>query len=334
MQYTGENCPVCGAVFTEEDDIVVCPDCGTPHHRSCYFEHGLCANAEKHGEAFAWTPSGNAVADAASPTNAQNAQKTVCCPRCGAQNASEEPVCTKCGARLYFGAPVSAPRTPQVQLPDWSNAPYVAKGALISPDETIGGNTVRDTAQYVQASAHKYIPKFYTLEKTGGKTSWNWAAFFFAPYWFFYRKLYAAGSILLVLLLAATAATATPRYMEAAGQANDAWVQVLDNADDSEAAFLDYQEKVAALCALPEMLIFSGVTFGVRLFAGLFGNRLYKKRVDQQVQKLCALAPEGEGRRLLLLRQGGVSLLMCLVSILLYQVGGQCVYLAISAFLT
>ena len=28
-RYTGNHCPVCEQAFTDEDDIVVCPDCGT-----------------------------------------------------------------------------------------------------------------------------------------------------------------------------------------------------------------------------------------------------------------------------------------------------------------
>ena len=39
MRYTGETCPVCNKVFQEDDDIVVCPDCGTPHHRKCYLKN-------------------------------------------------------------------------------------------------------------------------------------------------------------------------------------------------------------------------------------------------------------------------------------------------------
>ena len=27
-RYTGNHCPVCEQAFTDEDDIVVCPDCG------------------------------------------------------------------------------------------------------------------------------------------------------------------------------------------------------------------------------------------------------------------------------------------------------------------
>ena len=29
-RYTGNHCPVCEQEFTDNDDIVVCPDCGTP----------------------------------------------------------------------------------------------------------------------------------------------------------------------------------------------------------------------------------------------------------------------------------------------------------------
>lgn len=35
-RYTGNHCPVCEQAFTDEDDIVVCPDCGTPYHRACW----------------------------------------------------------------------------------------------------------------------------------------------------------------------------------------------------------------------------------------------------------------------------------------------------------
>ena len=36
MKYENETCPVCGEKFTADSDVVVCPDCGTPHHRECY----------------------------------------------------------------------------------------------------------------------------------------------------------------------------------------------------------------------------------------------------------------------------------------------------------
>ena len=34
--FTQYTCPVCGREITPSDDIVVCPQCGAPHHRDCW----------------------------------------------------------------------------------------------------------------------------------------------------------------------------------------------------------------------------------------------------------------------------------------------------------
>ena len=36
MRFENQVCPVCEEKFKENDEIVVCPECGTPHHRDCY----------------------------------------------------------------------------------------------------------------------------------------------------------------------------------------------------------------------------------------------------------------------------------------------------------
>ena len=54
--YTGYRCPVCGKAFAQGDDVVVCPDCGAPHHRECYRSLGRCAYEEKHAAGEAWSP--------------------------------------------------------------------------------------------------------------------------------------------------------------------------------------------------------------------------------------------------------------------------------------
>jgi hypothetical protein len=53
-KFYGQECLVCTEKFIDGDDIVVCPDCGTPHHRLCYKENGDCINAVSHGRKFAW----------------------------------------------------------------------------------------------------------------------------------------------------------------------------------------------------------------------------------------------------------------------------------------
>ena len=52
--YENNKCPVCSKKFEEGDDIVVCPDCGTPHHRECYHTLGKCANKDKHETDFVY----------------------------------------------------------------------------------------------------------------------------------------------------------------------------------------------------------------------------------------------------------------------------------------
>ena len=56
MDYINEICPVCKRQFGADDDIVVCPDCGTPHHRDCWNVKKACENSALHGEGFVWKP--------------------------------------------------------------------------------------------------------------------------------------------------------------------------------------------------------------------------------------------------------------------------------------
>ena len=52
--YENQKCPVCGVAFKSGDDIVTCPECGTPHHRQCYEKIGKCANASLHSTGFVY----------------------------------------------------------------------------------------------------------------------------------------------------------------------------------------------------------------------------------------------------------------------------------------
>ena len=56
MDLNGQKCPACGRNFDHDDDIVVCPVCGTPQHRACWDERGECVNASRHAEGYVWQP--------------------------------------------------------------------------------------------------------------------------------------------------------------------------------------------------------------------------------------------------------------------------------------
>ncbi|MGN1111716.1 MAG: RING finger protein, partial [Acutalibacteraceae bacterium] len=86
MEYKDKRCPVCGVPFDDNDDIVVCPECGTPQHRVCYERLGKCANAEKHGADFSW--------------DKEEEQDLSICPSCGAKNPKDAMFCSACSHPL------------------------------------------------------------------------------------------------------------------------------------------------------------------------------------------------------------------------------------------
>lgn len=46
-----------------------------------------------------------------------------------------------------------------------------------------------------------YMDKFEYMELYDTKTSWNWAAFFFGPFWMVYRKMYLNTAIILTIMV-------------------------------------------------------------------------------------------------------------------------------------
>lgn len=54
LYYEGLSCPVCKTPFAAGDDMVVCPQCGLPHHRECWLKENRCAMADAHGTEQQW----------------------------------------------------------------------------------------------------------------------------------------------------------------------------------------------------------------------------------------------------------------------------------------
>lgn len=187
MRYIGENCPFCGVTFTEQDDVVVCPECATPHHRVCWIAHGECANTEKHGTDFVWKKSSEPEPQKEpdrqdAPHN--NANLDIVCPDCGATCSNGTLRCPECGAVLIpFANPMGEPPLAQFRVG-------------FNSSENIRGLKSGDIALFCRTAGASYIKKFRK------KLSWNWAALFFAPFWFFYRRMHEAGAIFLAVYLA------------------------------------------------------------------------------------------------------------------------------------
>lgn len=216
---SNEKCPVCNNNFTQEDDIVVCPKCGTPHHRNCYNSIGHCANADKHSTGFEYnapdaadymqSSSSDTVSDEKNVANTDNQNyynpqnseyynnsaernndnnKTVC-PQCHAEINKDAPFCSHCGARqnnVQYGEynPINNFGFHNAEQQQYENE-----------TQTIDGKSVKDVAAVIGINTQKFIPKFLQNKKL----SWNWSAFFLGPYYLFYRKMYKQGALFLAI---------------------------------------------------------------------------------------------------------------------------------------
>lgn len=54
QRFENKLCPVCRSRFNEKADVVVCPICGTPHHRICYLTKNKCALEDMHESGWTW----------------------------------------------------------------------------------------------------------------------------------------------------------------------------------------------------------------------------------------------------------------------------------------
>lgn len=340
MKYYGLPCPVCGIVMNESDDIVVCPECATPHHRECWFKNGRCINSELHSETFVWSPdSSPSGSETSAPDNKTEATAdtaraesspddgSVICHICGSENPADALHCGSCGA--LFGqaeelpkkeCPFCGAKNHQNALRCQSCGNFLAQsegnpfmnGVGADENEKIGDYTAGDYSLFTQLNAKRYIPKFRKI--TNKKVTFNWAAFLFGPQWFLFRKMYKIG-ILLMISFIAVSMMCTPlvNHLDAAyaellattGIAAEDIVspmQLLSIVD--EETMMEFTRKAAA----PSFII-SGISLAQMLLCGFLADKLYFKKVQTELN-LIGETVDNEGlRKMMIVRRGSVSFL-------------------------
>ena len=103
MKYLNSVCDGCGLPLREDDDIVVCPECGTPQHRECYKKENRCVNEHRHSEGFEWE-GGSVSAPVETRTVKEDKEDMLPCPSCGHMNPRDAKRCENCSMKLIvFG---------------------------------------------------------------------------------------------------------------------------------------------------------------------------------------------------------------------------------------
>lgn len=344
MTYNGIECPVCNEKFNNNDDVVVCPVCGTPHHRECWQNNGKCINEEKHAEGFIW----QMTAEAAQKTESGNFK---ICPRCGEKNEIFEPVCTRCGERLKantqtihdtmneeksqpYGNPFGFGETfnPNNYSP-YQNV-YAADARTVYGENTkIDDVPVTEVAEYIQKDSTKYIGKFLDMQEKKSKLSWNWSAAFCSVFWCFYRKMVGCGTALLAIFFSCyLLSSVVPTYIyanlqpETFAEYEQAVTELaveLQTAMDTGVMSENYTEILMNVAGSPVMVTSFIMMIATALLTtvifGFLGNYFYKKKITKDIGKIRQVAADSMSYHMYIQHRGGVSIVNVLLPMFLYM---------------
>ena len=282
-------CPVCKQPFTEQDDVVVCPLCGAPHHRICWKQTGHCALKDVHGTPGQWKP----------PLCRED-EDSLACGNCGTVNRRGDTVCAKCGHVLDEPLPPDPseqqpPVDASVFYADFS--PYIG----IAPDSMVEGFPAMEVATFLGPNSGYYLSRFYFMRMQKNNFTWNWAAAIFPAGWLLYRKMYKTFIIVLLLSLVLM----TPMFALFCQ-----FLSVLSSDEQARQLFL--HSGLMPSAHIPVWLVIcanlSGtVSFVLRAVMASLGNHLYRKHTVRVIACVRATVSDPIAIRYALSRKGGTN---------------------------
>ena len=287
-KYYGCPCEGCGKPLTLKDDIVVCPDCGAPYHRTCYEKLGLCIHTPAHGAGYEWKF-----------PYPESELRT--CPSCGERTLRSEENCRCCGAKLppEGSTPEPGDRAEEEGTFDYSSLyrQYQESGSAADPakqmyqaafgkEEMLDGISCKDWSAYIGPAAPAYLASYGQMQLRHNKASISFSALLFGPFYFFYRKAWKPA----FAFLAAELLLAAPTFIDMLQISGSSFAPGL-----SDSALVLF----ARVC--------SALSFLLMIFRGMYGKWFYRKSAAAKIRRIQAEFPDPEQRRAVLSAQGGVS---------------------------
>ncbi len=190
MDYIGMKCALCEKTFESGDDVVVCPECGAPHHRECYEADNKCACEEQHSDTFEYSE--EPVEQTETSEENQDTENTAQCPRCKAANQKDAFYCNKCGYPMGINKTNTPPYGQQFN-------PFDPMGGL-DPNTDMGDNvTLGEMTKFTQDKT-PYFSRVFNNLKSFNKGKFNFSGFLFGGGYLLYRKMYKLGGFLTFLM--------------------------------------------------------------------------------------------------------------------------------------
>ena len=301
MNQNTENkkCQICNGYLFDEDDIVICPICGAPHHKDCWQTIGHCGLEHAHGTEQQYDKQNSAtenIGDNSSHTckfcgRISHSKNASFCPYCGHAFNNEH---TFNSGMFINGIPIGI----------GNNLGGISK------DSELDGVKASEMATFVGASAHRYIPKFFKLSKKN-RGSWNWTAFFFPGVWNLSRKMYSDGILYLILLLASSLCF-IPFNQELYHFYTDGMTE--------QELFFFIQENLSSFSVLSIIMVFIGALLNLipRIINARLADWNYRCFALEKIKKIKA-NPEISDINAALLKSGSVSLFLIIIGFLAQQ---------------
>ncbi len=246
MKYTGAKCAACGEEFTDTDDVVVCPECATPHHRKCYRINGECVNRIRHGTEFNWN------------TENRTAERT--------------------DDEFFNDKENKNPEEIKVERIEVETIPEFIENSLKifdNDEKEKDGCTLREILDFVNRNVLYYMPVFARIRNMGSSISFNLICFIFPQAYFANRKMWFwalltsfISVVLLIPMMITLLATDSP-YASTYLPAN-----VLEAISDNAGLINSLME----ICNSADLIM--------RILFCLFGNRLYYNFAVRSVRKI------------------------------------------------
>ena len=287
MRFENQICPVCQEKFNENDEIVVCPECGTPHHRNCYNSLGECKNAPLHKEGFSFKPVEleKEKIDILIDDEVKNLKNVVNVVNVEFNSDDEKNNENLKSTIEELFKNINGKSTDQVLI---NNTPSSYYEAAIGKNENY------------------YMPRFLIMEGTNKKHLLNVCAFVFPFAWAVYRKMYKLAILVFSIYIALLGVTIAPiltneEYFEAMNKCYmedpmfyekvllyDAGQSVTFTKTQSE--FIEISKNITISPVIAYGTLF--VSIAMKILLGMFATKLYKEKITKNIEKAKKLSLE------------------------------------------
>ena len=298
--FNGTKCISCGELFKDNDDVVVCPECGTPYHRECYNKEGQCINTVLHQSGESWK------AEYVNNDGGDSAE-AIKCIRCGSENPPEGLFCNKCGMPLHDNANASRPFNNmgagfggQTQ----GGAFPFGNQMVFDKESEIDGIKIDDYVKYTGKNSMGLISSFIKFGKFGGKIAINIGALVFPEFYFFYRKMYKLGVLFMTLTLLFSIPS-----MIVLGQSGMMNMTLLNTNFDVQS------NSFTTLYSLSSYMM-----MGIRFLCGFFGTYWYFLTAKSDIRKIRSTVTDDYEAGVQIVAKGGTSMTAVIVAVTVYCV--------------